>query len=264
MNSFVLNIAALASLVPAALVPLRRAPSRDSLFWAVLALAVAGPVAWAAAQFGGSWRTDLGAALWAVVAVSVVLFGGIAVGTRQGWRLAPLLLPYLLVLGVFASLAGGTVGRPLMPEGGIWVEAHIFVGMVTFGFATMAAVAALAAFLQERALKRKRPTALTRLLPSVVDSERLTFRLLLAAEAVLGVGLITGSATLYAEKGRLLSLDHKTLLSLLAFAAIGALLLAQHRWGVRGKMAARAVLLAYLLLTLAYLGVKFVSQVLLG
>jgi ABC-type uncharacterized transport system permease subunit len=41
-------------------------------------------------------------------------------------------------------------------------------------------------------------------------------------------------------------------------------LLARHIYGIRGKRVARLALLAYLLLTLAYPGVKFVTDVLMG
>ena len=64
------------------------------------------------------------------------------------------------------------------------------------------------------------------------------------------------------EDGRFIDFDHKSLLSILAFVVIGALLYAHRRTGVRGRRAASYVLLAYLLLTLAYPGVKFVTDVL--
>ena len=78
------------------------------------------------------------------------------------------------------------------------------------------------------------------------------------------VGLATGMALQYEETGQVLPLNHKTVLTLAAFVVIGALLIAQRRAGVRGRRAARLVLLGYLLLTLGYPGVKFVSEVLIG
>lgn len=264
-NPLVLNLAALVALLPAALMPLRRAAGRDGVFWAVLALAVAGPAVWAAVLVGDAWRTGLAATLWVSIAVSMVLFAGVVATSRQAWRLTPLLLPYLLLLGVLASLVGGQPARNL--SGGapaLWLDLHIVVSVVTYGLLTIASVAALGAFLQERALKTKRPTALTRMLPPVADSERLSVRLLLASEIVLGLGLLTGMATQYFASGRLVELEHKTLLSFLAFAVIGGLLIMHRLTGVRGRMAARFVLLGYLLLTLGYPGVKFVTQVLLA
>jgi ABC-type uncharacterized transport system permease subunit len=58
--------------------------------------------------------------------------------------------------------------------------------------------------------------------------------------------------------------SHKTLLSILAFAVIGLLLILHQRTGLRGQRAGRLILVAYLLLTLAYPGVKFVTDVLMA
>ncbi|MCB1564805.1 MAG: cytochrome c biogenesis protein CcsA, partial [Xanthomonadales bacterium] len=58
-------------------------------------------------------------------------------------------------------------------------------------------------------------------------------------------------------------LVHKTVLSLLAWAAFGVLLFGRWRFGWRGKRAVRWTLLAMLLLLLAFFGSKFVLEVIL-
>ena len=68
----------------------------------------------------------------------------------------------------------------------------------------------------------------------------------------------------HAETGDAFSFDHKTLFSLLAFTIIGLLLIGRRVCGVRGQIAARMVLLAYLLVVLGFFGVKFVHQVVLA
>ncbi len=88
--------------------------------------------------------------------------------------------------------------------------------------------------------------------------------LLIASVIVLGAGLLTGMATQYFETGSLLVLSHNNVLSLLAYAVICALLVIHYRTGIAGRRAARLGLLAYLLLTLGYPGVKFVTDVLLA
>ncbi len=266
MSLVALNLFALVALLPAALAPLRPGAGRDGLFWAFAALAVAGPTLWSAALVGEGWQTSLSAALWVSIAASTALFSTLAGISSQGWRLAPLLLPFLALLGLLASLVRGVEVPTQLTSAAptAWLDVHIVVSVLTYALLTLAAVASLATFLQEQALKRKRPTALTRLLPSVADSERLAGRLLAASEAVLGLGLATGMAIQYFETGSLLTLQHKTLFSLVAFALIGLLLVGHRVCGVRGRIAARVVLVAYLLLTLAYLGVKFVTQVLLS
>ena len=50
--------------------------------------------------------------------------------------------------------------------------------------------------------------------------------------------------------GALLTFDHKTVLTVIAFIVIGALLAAHYRVGLRGRRAARLVLIGYLLVTL--------------
>ena len=147
--------------------------------------------------------------------------------------------------------------------------AAMLAGMVlAAGGGGSAGIAAMmgtqAAFIQDHALKEKRVSALGTRLPSLADCEFFELRLLGICAAIMVVGLITGMAVQYFETGSLLTLDHKTLLSLLTFAVITALLYARHRSGLRGRRAARLALLAWLLLTLGYPGVKFVTDVLMS
>jgi len=263
-DDFLFSLTAMISLVPAALIFWRRARERDAVFWAALAVGIAGPTAWCASLVADTWQTGLSTALWFIVATSMWLFGLIALITGQGWRLTPLVAPYMIVVATLAMAWQAGPERAAVSGDSGWLNLHIVVSVLTYGMVTIAGVAALAAFLQERALKRKRPNALTRYLPSVADSERLVVRLLSLGEIVLGVGLVTGMALSYRESGAFVALDHKTILSVLAFAVIGILLIAHFRSGLRGRFAARVVLLAYLLLTLGYPGVKFVTDVIMA
>ncbi len=262
----VLDLVPLLSLVPAFLQALRREPRRDALFWATIAVAVAGPAARFAVHLAGPWETGFGASLWATVAVSATLYAVIAAVDAQAWRLAPLVAAYLFLLALLAVVWQTAPAQPLIPgpDIGGWVAVHIVVSVVTYAFVTIAAVAALAAFIQERALKRRRPATVARALPSVANCEALVLRLLLIGEIVLGLGLMTGMALAYRETGQILPFDHKTILSLAAFVVIAGLLIAHYRRGLRGRRAARIVLLAYLLLTFGYPGVKFVTDVLIA
>jgi len=230
-----------------------------------LGVAVTGPLVWVLAKTVNAWQTDLSTALWATIAASMVLFAAIAAVTRHGWQLTPLFSPYMVILGIVASIWGQAPTKQLaMGEISNWFAIHIAVSIVTYGLVTIAAVAGLAAVLQEYALKRKRPTLATMILPSVADCDQLMVRLLIISEFVLFVGLVTGMALQYRDTGHLLVPDHKTILTVAAFTVIAALLAAHYRTGFRGRKAARFVLLAYLLLTLGYPGVKFVRDVLLA
>ena len=258
-------LSALVALVPAALWSWRRAEAPDASFWLLLAVAIAGPLVWTWIQFAGGWRTGLAPTLWTAIVASLSVFALAVARWRETWRLAPLLLPYLILLAVVATVWQGRPEKPLSDAApAAWIGLHIAVSVLTYAILTVCAVAGLAAFLQERALKAKKPRGLSRMLPSLSDAEGMELRLLNTSAIVLGLGVLTGMATQFLETGALLVLDHKTLFSLATLTVILGLLAARRRSGLRGRRAARLVLLAYLLLTLAYPGVKFVTDVLLA
>lgn len=259
------NIVALLSLLPITVAVWRNGPAGTRSFWILTAVAFAGPASLVAVRFGASWSTGLSEALWVTVLASVLLFALVSALSVPARRLASLLYPYLILLGAIAtvrSYAGGAEAAVSEPAG--WVLVHILVAVVTYGLLTLAAIAGLAVLIRERSMRAKRRNALSDGLPSVTDAERLEVRLLLASEFVLGIGVLTGVGIEFEETGRLLAFDHKTLLTLGGFVLIGALLLAHFRTGLRGRRAARWLLVGYLLITLGFPGVKFVQEVLLG
>ncbi len=261
---FVLGCAAFAAIVPAAAMSLKPRSKRDATFWILLALALAGPAVWVSYLMGGHWRTGISVTLWLTVSVSLLIFVLLALATRHAWRLTPLMLPYMLVLAFLAVIWQQAPEKPFLSQiSSVWLSLHIGISVLTYACATTAAVAALSVLFQERAMQQKRPNTLTRQLPSIADCDKLQRLLLIASATVLLVGLISGMAAQYIASGSLFQLDHKTLLSVIAFTVIAVLLAAHYGAGVRGRRAARAFLVAYLLLTLAFPGVKFVTDVIL-
>ncbi len=235
-------------------------------FWAALLMAVAGPgVLVVSETMTPAWNSGFSLALWVTVAVSICLFACVVLATREAWRITPLLIPYLILLALLAmAWSGVSSATVLTAEVDFWLQLHIATSVGTYGLCTIAATAGVAVYLKERELKRKQTSKLGRLLPSVVDAEQLQLRLLALAELVLLVGIASGMARGYLTEGHVLSLDHKTLLSVLAFVLIGVLLTIQWRSGLYARQATRSVLIAYLLLTLAYPGVKFILDVIIA
>ena len=88
--------------------------------------------------------------------------------------------------------------------------------------------------------------------------------LALFAAILLLLALATGAANEFLVAGQALVFSHKILLSFLGFGVVLVLLVLHHRTGLRGRKAARWLLTGYLLLTLAYPGVKFVREILIG
>lgn len=209
---------------------------------------------------------NLSVALWFGLGASLLTLSLAGLWRREAWRLAAPMAVYGEVLALAAVLVELTAGKE--GEGArygdlAWLGAHVVVSVATYGVLTVAAVAGLAVFLQERSLKRRTaPTRMIRVLPAAADAEEIQSRLLLVSAWLLGAGVLTGVAVEYLRQGRLLIFDHKTVLTLVALAVVVVLLLLDRRLGLGGRRIARVVLFAYLLITLAYPGVKFVTQIL--
>jgi ABC-type uncharacterized transport system permease subunit len=94
--------------------------------------------------------------------------------------------------------------------------------------------------------------------------EALLFRLIHVAFVLLTFTLISGvffSETLF---GKALSFNHKTVFAILSWLIFAALLAGRHLRGWRGRIALRWTLAGFAALLLAYVGSRFVLEVILG
>lgn len=101
-------------------------------------------------------------------------------------------------------------------------------------------------------------------LPPLLTLERLLFRMIAAAFVLLTLTLASGivfSETLF---GRALRFDHKTLFAVLSWATFALLLAGRYLYGWRGRIALRWTLSGFVMLLLAYVGSRFVMEVVLG
>ncbi len=101
-------------------------------------------------------------------------------------------------------------------------------------------------------------------LPPLLTLERLLFRMIAAAFILLTCTLATGIAFSESLFGRPLQFDHKTLFALISWATFALLLAGRHLYGWRGRVALRWTLSGFVLLLLAYVGSRFVLEVLLA
>lgn len=94
--------------------------------------------------------------------------------------------------------------------------------------------------------------------------ETLLFRLIHVAFVLLTLTLASGilfSETLF---GKALSFNHKTVFAILSWLIFAALLAGRHLRGWRGRKALHWTLAGFVTLMLAYVGSRFVLEVLLG
>ncbi|OSQ48676.1 cytochrome c biogenesis protein CcsA [Thalassospira alkalitolerans] len=258
-------------LLPLTVQIMRRDPQRDIWLFASVCIAAVGTVIVLGLSGEELQSRGFTAALhWSELSV-ILIFGGLAMckGPKQIWRLAGYIGAYLVLFGgvaavfnMFEPFSSGTVTEPVLYSGWLWV--HIGTSLVTYALVTLAAIAAMAYVVQEDALKNRRPTRWSRRLPPLRDSEYMLVGFLKWSAWVLIVGIFTGFALRQVEGQSLFYIDHKMLLTLLGFAVISTLILIHEKSTLRGRMAVRFVLGAWLLLTLAFPGVRFVSAYLIG
>ena len=151
-----------------------------------------------------------------------------------------------------------------------WFKVHFIVATIAVGLLSLAAMHAMLMSIQDRALHRQlviipdsRIANWLEELPPLMTMETMLFNLLYVGFGLLTMTVFSGllfSQTLF---GRPLVFDHKTIFALASWALFGSLLLARIRIGLRGRAAVRWVLSAYCVLLLAYVGSRFVLEVIL-
>lgn len=143
-------------------------------------------------------------------------------------------------------------------------RAHFLVAMLAYSLFTLAALHAMLMAFAEKRLHNGKLTPLLAGLPPLLTMETLLFRLIHVAFVLLTLTLASGilfSETLF---GKALSFNHKTVFAILSWLIFAALLAGRHRRGWRGRKALRWTLAGFIALMLAYVGSRFVLEVLLG
>ena len=217
-------------------------------------------------------RFGFGQALSVMLWLAVLLYGI----ERLFYRIEGMRLPILLAAALCAPLPTLFPGIPTPAyTASLEFRIHLALGMAAYSLFTIAAIHALLMALQEAQLHRRDGSAdvahgsvLTSLfslltLPPLLTMEALLFRILSAGFVLLSLTLLTGvvfSETLF---GQALQFNHKTLFALLSWLIFGGLLTGRWLRGWRGRQALRWTLAGFIALLLAYVGSRFVLEVVL-
>jgi ABC-type uncharacterized transport system permease subunit len=172
--------------------------------------------------------------------------------------------PVLALAAVCAPLPALFPGLPAAPYAhSTEFRLHLALAMVAYGMFTIAALHALLMTLMERRLHGGALVGPLAALPPLLTMELLLFRVILAGFVFLTLTLATGivfSETLF---GRAMKFDHKTVFAVASWFIFAALLAGRHLYGWRGRAALRWTLVGFAALLLAYVGSRFVLEVVL-
>lgn len=188
--------------------------------------------------------------VWIVIGVHAVESRFVPLPAVRSW-LAPAGL-LVVILAAFFPGDGHHFNSP-------WAPWHFVLGVGAYGLFGAAVLHAALLDAAERRLRQK--SAATGLAPGMplLQLERLTFRFVEVGFAVLSGALALGIVTTSQWRW-----DHKTVLSVLGWAVFAGLLTGRRLRGWRGRKATRWLYVGAVLLLLAYVGSRFVFEVLLG
>jgi len=249
------SVVALVAYAVAAL-PGERLATRFALLlgWAAHVLAIVVDVAGIGSPLVGArfgFAPALSMTIWLVLAVYVVES-----------RLVPLpgVRRVLALLGIMVVALAWLFPGELRPQApSPWAPLHWALGLASYG---LFGAAVLHAVMLNRAERQMRSTAAASVgaaagMP-LLRLERMTFRFVVAGFVLLSAALLLGAW--YANPWRW---DHKTVFSMLGWLVFAALLAGRRSFGWRGPAATRWLYAGAALLLLAYVGSRFVLEVVL-
>ena len=167
-------------------------------------------------------------------------------------------------LGAAAVVAAGVFpGSPIPSSAPVWLPLHLAFGVASYG---LFGTAVVHAWFMSRAENRIRLAEDPHTGLPLLTLERLTFRFVTAGFLLLSVTLLIGFSfgdTLYGRPNAW-HRDHKMVFSVLAWLTFAGLLIGRRAFGWRGKRAIKVLYTGTAFLLLAYVGSRFVFEVVLG
>ena len=174
----------------------------------------------------------------------------------------PLVLPLAAVVAPLPAFFPGLASDATYAQAAEF-KVHLALAMIAYSLFVIALLHATLMAVAERQLHLK-STFTVMNLPPLLTLEKLLFRVIAAAFVFLTLTLATGIAFSESIFGRALRADHKTVFALLSWITFGLLLAGRSLYGWRGRTALRWTLTGFVLLILAYVGSRFVLEVVLG
>lgn len=142
--------------------------------------------------------------------------------------------------------------------------AHVAMAMAAYAFVAIGAAHAILMTVIERRLQARSRRAPPAGLPPLLTMERLLFQMLTAGFILLTLTLASGAVFSEEIFGRALRFDHKTVFGLVSWLIFAVLLLGRQAYGWRGRAAINGTLAGFAMMLLAYIGSRFVLEVVLG
>ncbi|MDH5479752.1 MAG: cytochrome c biogenesis protein CcsA [Nitrosomonas sp.] len=143
-------------------------------------------------------------------------------------------------------------------------KAHLLIAMMAYSLLTIAALHALLMTVAEQHLHHPTKQSILNNLPPLLAMEKLLFHIIWVGFILLTLTLLSGVVFSKEVFGQPLTFTHKTLFGFISWGVFAALLAGRHLYGWRGRIAIRWTLTGFITLFLAYIGSKFVLEIILN
>jgi ABC-type uncharacterized transport system permease subunit len=210
---------------------------------------------------GGGMHLGVGNAVSAIVWLTVLIYWlGNFFYNVEG--LQAMVMPVAAVCALLPALFPSMRALPNTELAAF--KAHLLISMLAYSLFTIASLHVLLMALLERRLHGGELPAMLQKLPPLLTMETLLFRIITAGFVLLTLTLATGIVFSEELFGKAMRFNHKTVFGILSWLIFAALLGGRQLYGWRGRIAVRWTLTGFLMLVLAYIGSKFVLEVILG
>jgi ABC-type uncharacterized transport system permease subunit len=197
-----------------------------------------------------------------IVAITMLIYTVMGAILTRADLVARFLAPFAAVVAILPVLMPA---QHVLPYGSQpMFKVHFIVAMLAYALFTVATLHALLMTVVEGWLHRGDLPAAAKGLPPLMQMEKLLFRLLLGAFALLTFTLASGMFFSEMLFGKPFQFNGKTIFGLLSWAIFAWLLYGHWKFGWRGKKAVRLTLVGFVMLLMAYVGTKFAIEILLG
>lgn len=201
------------------------------------------------------------------LALSLMLWLAVLIYGMESFRsrmdgLQPLVLPFAAVCAILPPLF--PTAHPLTHVNTWGFRLHFIVSMLAYSLFTLSALQAVFMDYVERRLHRRALSRSIASLPPLLTMEALLFRVIVSGFVLLTAAL--GSGLFFSEEifGKALTFDHKTVFAFISWGIFALLLIGRHARGWRGRIALRWTVAGFVSLLLAYIGSRFVVEVIIG
>jgi len=169
------------------------------------------------------------------------------------------LLPVIAIPLLLAPFLPVDASTQPIHTSSILETSHLLISMVAYAVLTMAAFHAIMLLLLDHALKKKTIHPVIQVMPALMPLENMMMSLLRWSVWLLLVSILTGLVWQWVDFSNFAILNHKVLLALFSFGLLSWLIHQQRKGIWHARRTSQLLLVAYVLMLLAYFGVHLIK-----